>query len=291
VHGRGVLMERRAFTRVVICGLIAVPLNTVAQALSARFRVGYLSFSIPQSATELLADSFTQGLRDLGYVEGKSVTVERRWASGRLDRLPELAAELLRIPVDVIVVQGPSTVRAAARATKTIPIVMIAGSNDPVGEGLVESLARPGGNITGLTYAVSPERFGKQLELLKAAAPAISRIAVWWDGDLALFRQSIATPLEAQARKLGLEIQSPVQALEPGAYGNALETIKQRRADALMLFFAGPSYVYRERLASLAIENRLPTVSAFKEVTAAGSLLSYGPDFSAVVRRAAVYVD
>jgi putative tryptophan/tyrosine transport system substrate-binding protein len=285
------VIKRRAFTKIVVCGLIAVPLNAVAQAVSARFRVGYLSSSIPQSATELLADSFTQGLRDLGYVEGKNVTFERRWASGRLDRLPELAAELARLPVDVIVVQGPSPVRAAAQATKTIPIVMIAGSNDPVGEGLVESLARPGRNLTGVTYAVSPERFGKQLELLKLAAPGISRVAVWWDGDLGLFRQSIATPLKAQAHKLGVEAQDPVPALEPGAYGNAFATFKQQRADALMLFFAGPSYVYRERLASLAIENRLPTVSAFKEVTAAGGLLSYGPDFGALARRAAAYVD
>ncbi len=168
---------------------------------------------------------------------------------------------------------------------------MIAGSNDPVGEGLVESLARPGRNITGLTYAVSPERFGKQLELLKIAAPGISRVAVWWDGDLALFRQSIATPLEAQARKLGLQIQGPVQALETGAYGKVFATFKEQRADALMLFFAGPSYVHRERLTALAVENRLPTVSAFKEVTSAGGLLSYGPDFGAVARRAAVYVD
>ena len=127
--------------------------------------------------------------------------------------------------------------------------------------------------------------------LLKAAAPAISRVAVWWDGDLALFRQSIATPLEAQARKLGLEIQSPMQALEPGEYGNAFMTGSSSRADALMLFFAGPSDVHRQRLAALAVENRLPTISAFKEVTAAGCLLSYGPDFGAIARPAAVYVD
>ncbi len=284
-------MNRRAFTCVVVCGLIGVPLNTLAQAVSTRFRVGYLSFSIPQSATELLADSFTQGLRDLGYVEGRNVVFERRWASGRLDRLPELAAELVRLPVDVIVVQGPSPVRAAAQATKIIPIVMIAGSNDPVAEGLVESLARPGGNITGLTYAVSPERFGKQLELLKTAAPGISRVGVWWDGDLVLFRQSIATPLEAQARSLGLEVLSPSQALDQDAYGGAFAVLKQQRADALIVFFAGSSYVHRERLAALAVEHRLPTVSAFKEVTAAGCLLSYGPDFGAIARRAAVYVD
>ena len=179
--------------------------------------------------------SFVEGLRALGYVEGQNLIIERRYAGGHLERLRDLAAELARIPVDVIAVAGPTPVRAAMSATTRIPIVMIVGSGDPVGEGLVKSLARPGGNLTGLTYAVSPERFGKQLELLKEAAPGISRIAVWWDMQMTIFHQSWEAPLDAAARKLDLQIQPPIQVLAREGVEGAFATMKQQRADALLV--------------------------------------------------------
>jgi putative ABC transport system substrate-binding protein len=142
-----------------------------------------------------------------------------------------------------------------------------------------------------LTYAVSLERFGKQLELLKEAAPGISRIAVWWDMEMTIFSQSWAVPLETAARKLGLQIQPPVQVLARDGVEGAFATMKQQRADALLVAIGGPTYGYRADVAAVALRNRLPTVAAFKEFTEAGGLLSYGPDFSSIYRRAASYVD
>jgi putative ABC transport system substrate-binding protein len=199
----------------------AKPIEWVFWRLVERCRPGSLSSS--------------EGLRALGYIEGQNLNIERRYAAGHLERLPDLAAELARMPVDVIVVAGPTPVRAAMSATTRIPIVMIVGSSDPVGEGLVKSLAHPGGNLTGLTYAVSTDRFGKQLELLKEAAPGISRIAVWWDMQMTIFHQSWAAPLEAAARKLGLQIQPPVQVLARDGVEGAFATMKQQRADAVLV--------------------------------------------------------
>ncbi len=168
---------------------------------------------------------------------------------------------------------------------------MLAASSDPVGEGLGASLARPGGNIAGLTYAVSPDRFGKQLELLKDAAPRISRVAVWWDLDMALFRQSWAAPLTTAARKLGLEVMEPVQVLNEEGIDSAFAAMRRQRADALLVAISGPTQSYRARVAATALRNRLPTVAAFREFTAEGGLLSYCPNFPEVYRRGAAYVD
>ncbi|MEO5699056.1 MAG: ABC transporter substrate-binding protein [Casimicrobiaceae bacterium] len=236
-------------------------------------------------------DPFIEGLRELGYTERKNIVIEWRFADGRLERLSDFAAELVRLPVDVIVVAGPSPLRAAIEATTRIPIVMSAASSDPVGEGLVASLARPGGNVTGLTFAVSPERFGKQLELLKSAAPHIARIAVWWDTDIPTFHRSWATPLNTAASQLGLKILPPVQVLEPSSIDAAFYTMKQQRADALLVVIAGATQNYRARVAEMAVRNRLPTVAAQKSFTLDGGLISYGPDFAAIYRRAATYVD
>jgi len=235
--------------------------------------------------------SFVEALRALGYVEGQNLIIERRFAAGHLERLPDLAAELVRLPVDVIAVAGPTGVRAAMGATTRIPIVMIVGSVDPAGEGLVKSLARPGGNLTGSTYAVSPERFGKQLELLKEVAPGISRIAIYWDIQMTIFHQSWAVPLEAAARKLGLQIQAPVQVLARDGVEGAFATMKQQRADAVLIVLGGPTFEYYGDVAAMAVRNQLPTVATLKAFTAAGGLLSYGPDLPAIYRRAASYVD
>jgi len=286
-------MDRRAFVnRIISSSLLLQPLLSKAQQSQKLFRVGLLfSFARLPRSDDFQFDAIGQGLRELGYIEGKNVVFERRWASGSNERLAELATELVRLPVDVIVAQGPGGLHAAARATKTIPIVMVAGSGDPVAEGWAASLAAPGGNVTGLAYAVSPERFGKELELLKAAAPHISRIAVSWDLDQELYRRTVQPHLEAAARKLGLLIQSPVQITDAKSLDNAFATIREQRSDALIILIAGRTYEHRERLAALAIANRLPNVAAFRFIPEVGGLMSYGPDTADMWRRAASYLD
>jgi len=287
------MTDRRTFLRAMAGSALGAALPAEAQQPGRMYRIGVLEPGAPPGRENVgqAADPFTAGLRELGYAQGKNVVIERRFAEGRLERLPGFAAELVRLPVDVIVVAGPSPLRAATGATTRIPIVMIASSSDPVGEGLVASLARPGGNLTGLTFAVSPERFGKQLELLKAAAPRVERIAVWWDTDMPTFHQSWATPLDTAAHQLGLQILPPVQVLEQARVDDAFSTMKQQRADALLVVIAGATQNYRARVAEMAMSNRLPTVAAQKSFTQDGGLISYGPDFPAIYRRAATYVD
>ncbi len=287
------MMDRRTFIAVVASSLFIGPRIVGAQQVGRMNRIGFLSPGAPLDRGNIPQNEefFTQGLRELGYVEHRNIVIERRYAEGRLERLPSLAAELVRLGVDVIVVPGPSPLPAVRGATTRIPIVMVASSGDPVGEGLVASLARPGGNLTGLTYAVSPERFGKQLELLKAAVPGVSRVAVWWDTDMALFHQTWATPLDTAARQLGLQVLPPVQVLEQTGADAAFATMKQQRADALLVVIAGATRGYTARVAELAVRNRLPTVAAQKSFTQDGGLISYGPDFPAINRRAATYVD
>lgn len=288
MHLRGAsVMNRRTFIGVVTGTLVGNVRTAESQQTGRTYRIGVLAPGGPPPAFA----SLVEGLRALGYVEGQNVIFERRYAGGHLERLPDLAAELVRIPVDIIAVGGPAPVQAAMSATSRIPIVMILGSSDPVGEGLAKSLGRPGGNLTGLTYAVSPERFGKQLELLKEAVPGISRIAVWWDMQLTIFHQSWAAPLEVAARKLGLQIQPPIQVLVRDAAEGAFATIKQQRADALLVVLGGPTAAYYAQVAAMAVRNQLPTVATLKEFTAAGGLLSYGPDLTGIWRRAASYVD
>ena len=156
---------------------------------------------------------------------------------------------------------------------------------------LVASLARPGGNLTGLTFAVSPERFGKQLELLKQAAPATTRVGVFWDLELSSFRRSWQGPLEIAARKLGVQMLSPTRVLEQSQVAGAIRMMKRDRTDAILVAIGGPTSAYREVVAAEAVRNRLPTIAAMKEFTQAGGLLSYGPDFPALHRRAALFVD
>ena len=286
-------MDRRTFLNAVAGSLIATPFAATAQQAGKTYRIGFLSPAAPP-ARGLGAEneeSFAQGLRELGYVEHRNIVIERRYAEGPLERLPGLAAELVRLACDVIVVAGPGPVSAVRGATTRIPVVMVFGSADPVGEGLVASLARPDGNLTGLTYAVSPDRFGKQLELLKAAAPGVSRVAVWWDTDMALFQQTWATPLDTAARQLGLQVLPPVQVLDRARAEGAFASIKEQRADALLVVLAGPTRGYRGHVAELAVRNRLPTMAALKEFTRDGGLISYGPDLPAAYRRAASYVD
>jgi putative ABC transport system substrate-binding protein len=255
------------------------------------YRVGFLATDTRPAAPPPSLEAFATGLRDLGYLEGQNLVIEWRFAEGVFTRLPDLAAELVRSGVDVIAVAGPGPIRAAREATKTIPIVMLAGSSDPVGEGLVASLARPGGNVTGLTYAVSPDRFGKQLELLKEAVGGVSRVAVLWDLDLALFRQTWATPLGEAARRLGLSLQGPVQVREPGQLDAAFAAMSEQRAQAILVVMGGAAYQHRARVAQLAVRSRLPTIAAFREFPEAGGLMSYGPNLPDIYRQGARFVD
>jgi putative ABC transport system substrate-binding protein len=275
----------------VALALLTAPLAAAAQPAGRVYRVGFLATDSRPAVPPPSLSAFLDGLRELGYVERQNLVIEWRFAEGDFARLPALAADLVRGPVDVIAVAGPGPIRAAKEASTSIPIVMLAGSSDPVAEGLVASLARPGGNITGLTYAVSPERFGKQLALLKEAVGRVARVAVLWDLDLTFFRERWATPLGEAARRLGLDLHGPVQVREPGELAAAFAAIVGQRAEAIFIATGGPLYQHRARVAELAIRHRLATVAAFKEFPQAGGLMSYGPDLPDIYRQGARYVD
>jgi putative ABC transport system substrate-binding protein len=197
-------MERRAFISGITLGLLAAPLGVEAQQPGKVYRIGYL---VPSSATAVsnVTEAFREGLRELGWVEGQNIVIEYRFAEGRFDRLPDLAAELVRLKMDVIVAYATPTAVAAKNATATIPIVMF-GGGDPVGLGLIANLARPGGNVTGLSYSVGMETFGKSLELLKAAVPKVRRVAVLSNPANQAHALAIST-LKVAAQSLGLQLQ------------------------------------------------------------------------------------
>lgn len=283
-------MHRRAFIRDAVGAFLAAPLVASAQSAGRVIRIGYLA-PVRANAGPQLDEDFSIGLREHGLVDGQNVIVEWRYGDGTPQRLAELAAELVRLPVDVLVVAGPIPLAAASKATTAIPIVMVASSADPVGDRLVASLARPGGNITGLTYAANTERFGKQLQVLKEIAPAVARIGIWWDLPLAQFRQSWAKPLGAAAGTLGLQIAGPFQVLDEAAIDPAFDAMRKQRVDAVLVAIGGPTSRYRPRVAATALGRRLPTMSAFREFTRDGGLVSYGPSFPDIYRRAASYVD
>lgn len=202
-------MDRRSFLSGFAIGVLASPLAAQTPLQGKAARIGILALrrpGVPNPST----DALMQGLRERGYVEGRNLVIEYPDSLGREDRLPELAANLVRSQVEAILIIGPAPLTAARNATKTIPLIMVASSSDPVAEGVAASLARPGGNITGLTYA-EPDRFKKQLELLKSAAVQIGRVAVLWDFDLDTFRRYWEAPLADAGRVLGLSIQEPVR--------------------------------------------------------------------------------
>jgi putative ABC transport system substrate-binding protein len=230
--------------------------------------------------------SLREGLRTLGYVEGKTITIELRSAEGQVDRIPALAAELIGLNVDVLVVGGPEPLEAARIATSTIPIVMVAQA-DPVATGLVASLAKPGGNITGLTVG-GPELAGKRLELLREAIPGLSRVAILQDPSVVGTR--LATETEAAARALNLRpllftVRAPID------FDSAFHAAVKERAEAVLIAESSMLFAHRARLAALATTNRLPVVGTFGQSAQAGYLISYGPNMSDLFRRTATYVD
>src|SRR5215475_10639385 len=274
-------------TAVVLIHL-AGPLSTgAAQAPERVPRVGSL-WPNTRSPHQRTLDAFQQGLRDLGWVEGKNVIIEYRWAEGRSERLPALAAELVRLKVDVIFASSTSAAVAAKDATRTIPIVM-ATRGDVVGLGLVASLARPGGNATGLSYDVGLQSAVKGLELLKETVPTVRRVAVLASPANPSYAPAIGNLRDA-ARALGVQLQLP-EARGPDEFDSAFAAMARERTGALLVF-SGPEFSpYRERLADLAAKRRLPAMYSDRGYTEAGGLMSYGPDIRDNFRRAASYVD
>lgn len=266
--------------------LFALRASAEAQQRNHVPRIGYLAAS-PSTASPARTEAFRQGLRELGYMEGNNIVVEYRWADGKLDRLRGLASELVRLKVDVIVTAGPTAVPPAKEATATIPIVMTFDT-DPVGSGFVASLARPGGNITGLS-SLSPEISGKQLELLTEIVPKLSRVAVLGTSTRPGHAQTLQE-LELAAR--GLKVQWQFLEVEaPDDIEAVLRAATKGRAEAALALGSAVLNSHRARVAGLAVKHRLPAVYDRSEFVDDGGLLSYGVSLTDLHRRAAVYVD
>jgi putative tryptophan/tyrosine transport system substrate-binding protein len=260
--------------------ILVVPLASAAQLPGKIHRVGYLTFG------HRINEPFREALRRLGYREGENLVFEGRFARDQVDRLPALAAELVQLPLDVLVTISTPAALAATRATTTIPIVM-AGVSQPVEHGLVASLARPGGNATGVTHNPGPGFGGKQLQLLKDAAGQISRVALLGDGTVALPRFQ---EVQSAAQALGLTVLF-LNVQEPAHVDHALATIIQERVHALFVLPTTQTRVHTKRLVDFAIANGLPTMFGDRRAVEIGGLLSYWTDWDDVRRRAATYVD
>jgi putative tryptophan/tyrosine transport system substrate-binding protein len=275
--------------KILISLLATLVLTTVSPAEAQQpakiWRVGLLGGS-SASANAVRVQAFSQGLRDLGYVEGKNISIEQRWAEGKNERLPEFAAELVRLQVAIIITSGTAAAKTAKQATVEIPIV-VASAGDLVREGIVDSLARSGGNITGLT-AISPDLSGKRLEILKESVPKATRFAVIWHRNPNDEKEVKETEIAAQAMRVQLQ-SLPVQS--PDEFQNAYAVMRKEHAGAL-IFIGGPFLsVHRKQLFELAATNRLPSICNDPSWAEDGCLMSYGPDRRDMFRRAATYVD
>ena len=288
ILGLAIALALIALNLLVPMTMRAAPLAAEAQQTVTVARIGYLAPNL--AASRHLPEALRQGLRELGYVEGRNVVIEYRDAEGKFERLPALAADLVALKVDVIVPGGTPAALAAQQATGTIPIVF-AGPADPVTSGLVSSLARPGGNITGLS-SFAPELVGKRLEQLKQAVPGVRQIvALWQPGGLgARTDQAVLKEAEAAARALGLRLQF-VEARHPSNFDEAFSEIARARAGALIVLPGSMFLQERRRLIGLAAKNRLPAVYPWSEAVASGGLMSYGPNTADLFLRAATYVD
>jgi putative ABC transport system substrate-binding protein len=282
---------KRKITVFALCAMFFALCSSVAAQQPAKVpRIGYVSGSGNPKTPGPLVEGFRQGLRDLGYIEGKNILVEYRYTvEAGLDQIPGLVAELVRLKVDVLVATSSTAIRAAKQATKTIPIVM-ASATDPVAAGFVDSLARPGGNITGVVR-LTRELSGKRLELLKEAVPRISRVAVLWDGNAAPGPAIAFKEYEAAARSFKLEFQSlEVRGPDPDVDG-AFQAAAKGRANALIVVRNTTVDRHLKRIVNFTIKNRLPSVWEGSEFVEAGGLMSYTSDDPANYRRVATYVD
>ena len=279
-------MDRRTFLGAFASSLLAAPLAAEAQQAAKIARIGFLT----PAADPRLREAFLQGLRDLGYVEGRNLVIEIRSAEGKFQRLPALAAELVALKVDVIVVGGTPAALAAKQATTILPIV-VSAAGDLVASGLVTSLTRPGGNVTGLSM-LSSDLVGKCLELLTQAVPGLSRVAVLWQPGVLdeHTEKDILKGAEVAARALGVQLQF-VEARGPKDFDRAFSEITRARSGALTVLPSSMFLSERRRLVELAAKNRLPAVYFVREFVDAGSFMSYGPNLPDLSRRAATYVD
>jgi putative ABC transport system substrate-binding protein len=264
-----------------------VPSAAKAQQAGKVYRVGILGEKASDPSEVRLWQAFRLGLRELGWIEGGNILIESRWGEGNHARIPELAADLVRLKVDLIVTRGSPYVQGARRATSSIPIVFTMHA-DPVATGHVASLARPGGNITGLSI-LQTELYVKGLEILISAVPVAKRIAVLWNPDAPSHTPALKA-LEAAARPLQWQLQAVV-ARTGAELENAFSAMARAHAQAVLVLGHGPYMAERQRIAELAIRHRLPTFFVWRDHVEAGGLISYGPDITDLVRRGAIYVD
>ena len=280
------MMERRAFVTAVSVSFLVVPVRALAQQAPRVPRVGYL-FSFTPSAGQHLWEACRQGLQELGYVEGRNIILEPRWADGHHERLPGLAAELVRLRVDVIVSAATPGSRAAKAVTTSIPIVFVAVA-EPVRAGLVATLARPGGNVTGLTL-LTPELSGKRLQLLADVLPGVQRVAVLTNPDnfshVVFLEQT-----RVAAQQLGMQLQT-LEARRLDEIEQALRARVRGDATGLIVFDDPVIWSHRKRLVALAAERRLAVMYGYRDFVDDGGLMSYGPDRPDLYRRTAAYVD
>ena len=282
------MMDRRRFLLTSVAGVLAAPVVVRAQPAGKVYRIGYLAQGSGSGTASLRPlEGFRQGLRELGWVEGQNIVIEYRYAEGRLDRLPGLADELVRLKVDLIAASPTGAALAARNASRTIPIVGMSLA-EPVELGLVASLARPGGNVTGVTYGVDTDIYGKQLGLLKEAVPKVRRVAV-------LSNPSPAQPLiirnvKAAARPLEVQLQL-LEARGPGEFESAFAAMAKEGAGGLLVVGDSMFFLHRRRLADLAVKSGLPSMSTQAQWVEAGGLMSYAASLPDLYRRAATYVD
>jgi len=279
-------MDRRAFVT-GLGGVFAAPLSARAQRAAEPRRIGYLS-SNSASLSHHLVDAFRQGLRELGWTEEQNLRIDYRFADGKFDRLPALAAELVARNVEIIVAAPSVAAVAAKNATRTIPIVMV-NAGDPVGLGLVTSLARPGGNVTGLSYGAGLEIVGKGLELLKQALPNVRLVAVLWNPDNNASANALKNVKEVAVSQ-GLQLQF-VETRAPNQFDAAFAVMRTTRVEAVVVVADSMFMAHRARLADFAARGRLPTMHGVRENVEAGGLMSYGPDSITNYRRAAGFVN
>jgi putative tryptophan/tyrosine transport system substrate-binding protein len=276
------MIDRRAFLSTLVGSLLAAPLAVQAQQAGTVPKIGYLGVS-PSIAEEL----FRQGLRELGRIEGQNITIEYRWTEGKIERLPKLVAELIHLKVNVILTVGSiAAAQAAKQATTSIPIVFQIPGN-PVQVGLVASLARPGGNLTGLAGegTLNPKR----LALLKEALPQVTRVAILWN-PANPFHEAVLKSLEDTGRSLGVQLH-PVRVSRPDELESAFFAITRGHVGALFVLADAMVYTERKRILALSVQSRLPTMYAWRSVVEAGGLMSYSEDWSDMSRRNAAYID
>lgn len=280
------MLSRRRFLHTASVSLLAAPRATQAEPGGKVPQIAILGSTRAEDLPQ--AEGLRQGLRERGYIEGQNIALEYRWAQGRFERLPALAAELVTLKPAVIVAFVTQASLAVKNATSTIPIVMVA-VGDPVGAGLVPSLARPGGNVTG-NSSVSVEVMGKSIEILKEIAPERRRVSILWNPANAVFQAQMVKEAEAASRRLGLQVHT-IAASDANGIDQAFRSMTRERVEALAVLSDPMFIAERTRIAALAAKGRLPSVSGVREYAEAGGLVAYGPNFHELYRRAAAYVD